>query len=190
MGFACVDVCEDADVGAFLTELHRAVGAIPVAADSPGSTIDFDGHRRFSLCADYGNIWLGQVIADVARATGALRRAVIGLDHDEYGAENIVIDGTPARVHHVYVYPSGRPDGETAATLLGVPARAGLPVAGDGTVDGPLAWAAAAELYGVPVDRMAAAAEKAVHAHRELQIVFAPFAPWWEALGVSYPDGE
>jgi hypothetical protein len=100
---------------------------IPVAMDPPrlGSTIEFDGDRRFPLCADYGNIWLAHVIADVARTTGALHRAVIALDHDEFGAENIVLDGAPARVHHVFVTRHG----EGLPTLLGVPARPGLPVA-------------------------------------------------------------
>jgi hypothetical protein len=176
-GYACVDLRADADVGPFLTELTGTVGAIPVAMDPPriGSTIEFDGDRRFSLCADYGNIWLAHVIADVARSTGALHRAVIALDHDEFGAENIVIDGAPHRVHHVFVARNS----EGLPTLLGVPARPGLPVAQDGTVDGPEAWAAAAELYGVPTDRLAKAAEET-----------APFAPWWEALGISYPGGE
>jgi len=179
-GYACVDLRADADVGPFLTELSEAVGAIPAACDPPqiGNAIDFDGDRRFTLCADYGNIWLAHVIADVARTTGALHRAVIALDHDEFGAENIVLDGAPARVHHVFVtrHSEGLP------TLLGVPARPGLPVAPDGTVDGPRAWAAAAELYEVPAERMAGAARASIDD--------APFATWWDALGIPYPGGE
>jgi hypothetical protein len=37
---------------------------------------------------------------------------------------------------------------------------------------------------------MAEAARKAVNAHESLAIVFAPFAPWWEALGVPCPGAD
>lgn len=115
---------------------------------------------------------------------------MVGLDHDEYGAEHVVLAGVGdglCRVHHVYVHPGGVADGEGEPTMTDVPVRPDLQTTPDGTVDGVAARAAVAELFAVEGTRMESAAEQAASAHETLGSVFAPFAPWWEALGLTYP---
>jgi hypothetical protein len=115
---------------------------------------------------------------------------LLGLDHDEYGVEHAVLaahDGALRRVHHVYVYPDGEPDDECEPLLAGIPARPDLQMNSDRTLTGPDALAAAAALYDVTAERMVRAARETVNAFESLQIVFTPLAPWWQALGVSYP---
>ncbi len=140
------DVAADAFVAAFERELAREK-----TADHPVAVWvnDHGEHARVTLLADWGNIWLGPV---VARAAGDVQRALVGLDHDEYGVEHVVFDGRGGallRVHHVYVYPHGEPDEQYAPTLAGLPARADLTANPDGTLTGVDALAAAAALYHV-----------------------------------------
>jgi hypothetical protein len=190
MGFACVDLRSGAAVENFLGVLNRAVGD---EADAEALEVwvgDHEGRSRLSLFADRGNIWLGQLLAHVASATGDVERAVVGLDHDEFGIENAVLDGRGGqfgRVHHVYVYPNGEPDDECVSELVDLPVRAGLETQPGGTVDGPGSRAAAAALFNVPTDRMEQAARQAANAHEGLGEVFTPFEPWWDALGARYP---
>ncbi len=87
----------------------------------------------------------------------------------------------------MYVYPGGEPDDEYAPTLTGLPARADLTANPDGTLTGADALAAAAALYDVTADRMVRAARQTMRAFESLEIVFEPLAPWWDALGVTYP---
>ncbi len=178
------DVAADAFVAAFERELAREK-----TADHPVAVWvnDHGEHARVTLLADWGNIWLGPV---VARAAGDVQRALVGLDHDEYGVEHVVFDGRGGallRVHHVYVYPHGEPDEQYAPTLAGLPARADLTANPDGTLTGVDALAAAAALYHVAADRMVRAVQETANAFESLQIVFTPLAPWWNALGVTYP---
>src|SRR6266540_2645233 len=177
-------VAADAFVAAFERELAREK-----TADHPVAVWvnDHGEHARVTLLADWGNIWLGPV---VARAAGDVQRALVGLDHDEYGVEHVVFDGRGGpllRVHHVYVYPHGEPDEQYAPTLAGLPARADLTANPDGTLTGVDALAAAAALYHVAADRMGRAVQETANAFESLQIVFTPLAPWWNALGVTYP---
>jgi len=79
---------------------------------------DTAGRVRLTLFALFGNVWLGRM---VMRVGGAVERAVVGLDHDEYGVEHVVLDGRGGalvRVHHVYVYPDGKPDEECSPSWL------------------------------------------------------------------------
>jgi hypothetical protein len=188
MAYGAVDLragaAADALVAAFERELAREKEAdrpVDVWVNQHGE------HVRVTLLADYGNIWLGGV---VARTANDVERALLGLDHDEYGVEHVVFDGrrgTLLRVHHVYVYPGGETDEEYAPTLAGLPARPDLTANPDGTLTGADALAAAAALYDVAADRMVQAARETVNAFESLQIVFEPVAPWWNALGVTYP---
>jgi hypothetical protein len=45
----------------------------------------------------------------------------------------------------------------------------------------------AAAPYQVAADRMVRAVRETANASESLQIVFTPLAPWWDALGVTYP---
>lgn len=175
MGYAAVDLRADADVEPFLAALGGA---------SEGPVQVWVGeHGRITLFADHGNGWLG---AALAAGAGALARGVLGLDHDEYGVEHAVVEGTAdglRRVHHVFVGP----DDEGEPELTDLAARPGLHQDPDGTLPGPDARAAAAELFGVPSARMEAAAERSADAHERLGSVFTPLAPWWDALAVTYP---
>jgi hypothetical protein len=191
MGFGCVDLRAGADVEQFLAALAQARSEV-ADPDRPLEVNlgEQDGRPRLSLSATYGNAWLGQVLARAAAATGAVERAVIGLDHDEYGIEHVVLDGRDGplfRVQHIYVYPEGEPGPEYEPTVTDLPVRDGLEASPDGVVDGPASWAVVAALYDIPPDRIAPVARYAETAHAELGEVFTPFAPWWDALGVAYP---
>jgi hypothetical protein len=188
MAYGAVDlragVAADAFVAAFERELAGEKGAgrsVEVWVNEHGE------HVRVTLLAGRGNVWLGSVLS---RAAGDVERALLGLDHDEYGVEHVVFDGRGGgllRVHHVYVYPDGQVDEEYAPTLAGLPARPDLAANPDGTLTGVDALAAAAALYDVAADRMVRAVQATVNSFESLQIVFEPLAPWWDALGVTYP---
>jgi hypothetical protein len=142
---------------------------------------------RITVFADWGNPWFGQAVAGLA---DGVERAVVGLDHDEYGVEHVVLDGRGGalvRVHHVYVYPDGEMREEYAPLLAGLPARPDLTANVDGTLTGADALAVAAALYDVGAAAMIEAVRATAVAYESLQIVFEPLAPWWHALGLTYP---
>jgi hypothetical protein len=191
MAFGCVDLRADADVEQFLLALDRAVSSAADAGEPLTVNIgERAGRPRLSLYANYGNPWFGNVLAQAAEATGAVERAIVGLDHDEYGIEHVILDGRDgrlARVQHVYVYPDGEPDAEFGPTLTDLPVRHGLATSPDGVVDGPRSWAVVAALFDIPPERIVSAARQMANAHEELGVVFRPFAPWWDSLDVVYP---
>jgi hypothetical protein len=188
MAYGAVDLRSDVLASAFVAALEEELASEKNANRPLEIWINRIGDQvRVTLFADFGNIWLGGV---VARAAGDVDRAVLGLDHDEYGAEHVVLDGRSGallRVHHVYVYPEGAADDEYAPVLAGLPARHDLAVNPDGTLTGVDALAAAAALYDIDGDAMVQAVRETAKAHEHLQIVFTPLAPWWQALGVTYP---
>jgi hypothetical protein len=194
MAFACVDLNSDADLDEFLDALRQAMTTTGADKRTLGvNVVSHGGLRRLFLLADYGNIWLEPVLAKAATETHAVMRVVLGLDHDEYGIEHLVLSGNAGelcRVQHVYVYPDGEPDDDYGITVTEIPACSGVDVADDGTVDGPRSWAAVAALYDVPTDRVAAAAAQQRTAHDELGVVFTPFQPWWDAIDAAYLGGE
>jgi hypothetical protein len=191
MAFGCVDLRADADAERFLTALDQAVSGVSGAGEALQVHLgERAGRSRLSLFADHGDHWLGQVLAEAAVATGAVERAVVGLDHDEYGIEHLVLDGRDgrlSRVQHVYVYPGHEPDAEHGPTLTELPVRDGLEATPDGLVDGPRSWAVVAALFDIAPDRIVSAARQAADAHEQLGVVFTPFAPWWAALDVVFP---
>jgi hypothetical protein len=191
MAFGCVDLGPGADVAGFVAALDQAI-ADARDNDEPLSIHigEHDGRPRLSLHAHHGDSWLGPVLARAAAATGAVERAVLGLDHDQYGIEHVVLDGRHgrlARVQHVYIHPDGEPAAEYELNFTELPVRDGLSAEPDGTLDGPRSWAVVADLYDVPPERVVAAARQQATAHEELGVVFTPFAPWWDSLGLTYP---
>src|SRR5262245_19696978 len=184
MAFACVDLRRGEAAEPFLAALTATAADQPdVGHPIESSTVSQDGRSRVWLFADYGNVWLGRVLALTAGQTCTVERVVLSLDHDEYGAEHAVLDGRDGplcRLHHVYIYPGGQPDGEAEPLLANLPACDGLEVRDDGTVDGPRSWAAAARLFDVSPERLAQSAKQTVSAHENLGLVFTPFAPWWD----------
>lgn len=195
MAFGCVDLQAKADLERFLQALGRAVvearaGYLPLPVGIGGR----EGRYRLWMGGVYGaNTYLGEVLTLASAATGAVERAIMGLDHDEFGAEHVVFDGRDGqlrRVQHVFVHPGGEPaEGYgPSETLTALPAHADVGVGPDGVVDGPRSWAAVARLFGVPAGRVASAAQRAANAHEHLGSVFTPFEPWWDALEVTPPD--
>lgn len=191
MGFAAVDLEPGADPQALLDAITAATRA-PTRIRGLRPTSVWIAGDRVSLWATGGNAWLDIILARAA-ATAPVRRMILGLDHDEYGAEHLILAGTPGglrRLQHVYVYPFGEPGEDYPPTLQDVPALDGVEVRADGTVDGPAAWAAVAAAYGVPVTRVAATRRHAERAHEFRYQLYTQFAPWWQAVGVPYPvDG-
>jgi hypothetical protein len=187
MAYGAVDLGEGVSADEFASALERELAA-DGDADRPLEfwVGDVAGRTRITLFAVYANVWLGRVVARAANGI-AIDRAVLGLDHDEYGVEHIVLDGHLMRVHHVYVYPEGEPDEELVPQLTDFPARPDIASNPDGTLTGSDALAAAAALYDVEAAAMVRAVRETSSAHESLQIVFEPLAPWWAALGLTYP---
>jgi hypothetical protein len=189
MAYAAVDLRSGVAAGAYLNRFEGELTGV-ADADRPVQiwVNEVDQQVRVTIFADYGNIWLGDV---VARLGADVDRVLIGLDHDEYGVEHLVLDGRSGallRVHHVYVYPEGEELSEDyAPALADLPARPDLAANPDGTLTGADALAAAAALYGVDAAAVVRAVRETERAHESLQIVFEPLAPWWNALGVTYP---
>lgn len=206
MAFAQIDLRQGIDPAHFLDSVGSAASIDPHRARLTDEPLyawlrEVGGAPRVGLLAGYGNVWLAEAVAEAARTTGHMDRAILGLDHDEYGIEHIILSGRGGaicRVQHVYVEPC--PDCEPS--LADIPPCPGVEVGtGDRRpwwrlrrprerriIDGPGAWTAVAALYDVPAERIAAAAWKARKAHQELGVVFTPFAPWWDAVGAVYPD--
>jgi hypothetical protein len=195
MAAAWVDLALGADVDAALAALREAEPREEPATLS-GWVIETAGRTRIELVADgVGYEALAAVVADFLRHTTSGARALVALDHDEYGAEHIVLDapaGQVRRVHHVFVYPrdedTNEPYLEAEPTLTGIPAASAPEPTDDpgAVVDGPQARAAAAALYGVGIAQVEAAAIKAIRAHEDLQIIGAPFSPWLDAFNVAW----
>ncbi len=149
-----------------------------------------DDGRRVSLFAN--SIWLGEALVMAATRTPhlRLRRVILAIDYDEYGAEHVVftgVDGGLCRLQHVYVHPGGEPDEECGPGFANIPACDTVEVATDGTINGAASWSAVAATYGVPVEPVERAGRYAAVAHEKLGRLFTPFVPWWEAVHVPYP---
>jgi hypothetical protein len=150
----------------------------------------------------------GNGYADLARwyagliaAGRGVTRALVALDHDEYGAELIVLttgeDGRPGRVYHVYAHPQDEDTGEIyeegEPTLEDVPAL--VPVEPDENepgivLAGPQARQALARLYGAPAEQVEAACLRGLqHARDTSGSIGAPFEPWLVALGIEWWAG-
>ena len=188
MAYAAADLRPEAPTDAFVAALERELVNEETADQPLAVWVTEIGERaRVTLYAAWGNIWLGNVLV---RAATDVDRAVLGLDHDEYGVAHVVFDGRGGsllRIHHVNVYPGGEIIEEYAPILRNLPARTDIVANRDGTMTGADALAAAAALYDVSAADMVRAVRETADAHQYLQIVFTPLAPWWEALGLAYP---
>jgi hypothetical protein len=186
MGVACADLRPGADVRPFVEAVVRGNRSPAVWA------VEHDGRPRLGFLAQWGNAWLAGALADAGRETGVLERAIIALDHDEYGAEHLIVsgaDGVLSRVQHVYIYPGGEPDGEFQPLATGCPPHPDAGADADGLIDGPAAWSLVADLYEVPLARVEKAARDGAYAYQQLGSVLAPFEPWWNAVAVHFPLG-
>ncbi|GAB1639811.1 hypothetical protein [Krasilnikovia sp. MM14-A1259] len=193
MGAAWLDLTDGVDASAQLAEVRWLLEGTPEVTAWVRET---PGGGRIELASDdveYAE--LASLVASIMEETPAIRRAVIALDHDEYGAEHIVlvtVDGEPRRVHHVYVYPrdaeTGEPYVEGEPTLTDVPPLAAPEPSDDpgAVVDGREARASLARLFDIPVELVEKAAVKAASAHEDLMTVGAPFAAWHEVLNVQW----
>lgn len=194
MGAAWLDLTPDADVSLLLAAVRDAEPR-PEPAPLDAWVVATPTGRRVELSAIDGYAELAHLVANVMQETGVVRRAVIALDHDEYGAEHIVlapVGGLVRRVHHVFVYPrdedTNEPYVEAEPTLTEVP-PAELPEPSDdpgALVDGQASRTALARLFDVPVQRLEAAAAEAASAHEGLQIIGAPFEAWLGALDLPW----
>ncbi|MFI5912549.1 hypothetical protein [Dactylosporangium sp. NPDC051541] len=180
MALAAVDLPAAADPAAYLETLPRPE---PVAVWITKA----DEYTRLSFYAEGGNAWLAE---SIARSQG-WTRALIALDHDEYGAEHLVLsngDGHPARVQHVYLHWDATPGADFERVTLSELAPApGLAPAADGTLNDARVWSAVAALYNADPSAVARAGRYAEEAHTHLGTVFTPFEPWWDAVGAVYP---
>lgn len=195
MGAAWLDVVPGGDVETVLADLREG------EPTSEPTTLQawlggYDGGPRIELYAHDRYDRLGDLVAGVLRRTGVVRRAVVYLDHDEYGAEHVVLTrdeaGTVHRVHHVFVYPYD--DESDEYVLDGEPSMTDVPAApgaGPGTTPGALlddtaARAMTADLFGVSAASMRSAADRAAQAHEELEIVGGPPSAWLDAFGLAW----
>jgi hypothetical protein len=188
MGLAWLDLTPGADAEVVLADLRDGT-----PREEPGELTARvvprpEGARIELYAGGLGYSGLAKLGMGTIRRTGRVRRAIVVLDHDEYGAEHAVLDGAGRRVHHVCVLPRDEDTGEVyyadEPSVLSHTTAAHP----DGLVDGPAALLAAAELYEVPVARLRAAAVKATDAHRALGVVGEPFSMWLDAVGVPWYD--
>jgi hypothetical protein len=202
MGLAWIDLVSGADGEAMLADLRA--GAVLLPQLSKGFALEADavavalsnGRYRIETCSggNYGQI--ADLVVWLAEHTGLVSHAFIALDHDEYGAEHIVIDGRQGmirRVYHYFAYPRDEDSGShyteaepILATLPGI--EHPLAEHDPGVlVDGPASRATIAARYGVPVAAVDQAAAADALAHEQIGIVGAHCAHWRGALGLAWP---
>ncbi|GIM98225.1 hypothetical protein [Paractinoplanes toevensis] len=196
--YAWIDVADRAGVDAVLAvvddeRVWKAPQTLRAAFYDTGQ-----GWRIAAFSRDQGHEYMPDFVAHLMTRTGAIVRAFVALDHDEYGAEHIVLgikDGHVVRVHHRYIYPK----------FAGWPNRAGSPWQTDMPTIGPVrgsftgrlvdsaeARSALADLFDVPLRRIRRAGRQALWSDSGLGVTYEPFTPWFEALGIDIaePVGE
>jgi hypothetical protein len=203
MGLVWIDLVSGADSKAALAAFRAGIPLLPqrpkgFALQVGAVAIELlDGRYRIESWSggNYGR--LADLVVQFAEGTGLVSHAFVALDHDEYGAEHIVIDacdGAVRRAYHYFAYPR---DEDTGAYYIeGEPSSVSRvpgieePVAGDDPgvmVDGPVARATIAARYGVPVAAVDRAATADTLAHEEIGVVGGPCARWRDALGLAWP---
>ncbi|KKK06584.1 hypothetical protein LQ51_07600 [Micromonospora sp. HK10] len=204
MGLAWIDLVPGADPEAALAAFRAGIPLLPqrpkgLALQAGAVTVELsDGRCRIESwsAGDYGR--LADLVVQYAEGTGLVSHAFVALDHDEYGAEHIVIDGYDGTVRRAYHYVAYPRDEDTGAYYTeGGPGSVSRvpgieePVAGGDPgvkVDGSLARATVAARYGVPVAAVDRAAMADAFAHREIGVVGGPCAQWRDALGLVWPS--
>ncbi|MFC7549396.1 hypothetical protein [Plantactinospora sp. GCM10030261] len=205
MGMAWIDLCPDvaADAGlaAFdaVVERVRRSPYLDLFDAGAGSHELADGRCRIQSFAERDYAELATAVVSFAAETGMVFRAFVALDHDEFGAEHVVLDaaaGEVRRAYHYFAFPRDEETGEYY-TEGGPGVLAEVPVIEKPTVvidpgvlaDGPVARATVAARYGVPVSAMHAAAAADASAHLECGAVGGPSSHWQETLGLAW-DAE
>lgn len=196
--YAWIDVATRAGVDAVLAvvddeRVRKAPQTLRAASYDTGR-----GWRIAAFSRDQGHGYLPDFVAHLMTRTGVIVRAFVALDHDEFGAEHIVLgvqDGHVVRVHHRYIYPK----------FVGWPYRSGSPWQTDLPTIGPVrggftgrlvdsaeARSALASRYDVPMRRIRRAGRRALWSDSGLGVAYEPFTPWFEALGIDIeePVGE
>lgn len=205
MGIAWIDLVPGADPAAVAATLHAGTPALPQDSGTDDFEAEVDalpvervnGCYRITAVSDDDHEQLVDSVARLVTEIELVSHAFIALDHDEYGAEHIILDiheGAVRRVYHYYAYPriddgSYYTDGEPSRVCCRLP---GIeePVGGGDPgvlVDGRLARSTAAALYGVPVAAVDRAADADAVAYRELGTVGGPCDTWCAALDLSWP---
>ncbi|WP_250004625.1 hypothetical protein [Actinoplanes sp. M2I2] len=197
-GHAWIDVADRAGVDAVLAvvddeRVWRAPQRLRAAFYDTGQ-----GWRIAAFSRDQGHAYLPDFVAHLMTRTGVIVRAFVALDHDEYGAEHIVLgfqEGQVTLVHHRYIYPkfAGWPQREGSPWQTDLPTIG--PVRGSFTgrlVDSADARSALADLYHVPLRRIRRAGRRALRSNSGLGVTYEPFTPWFQALGIDIeePVGE
>lgn len=203
MGLAWIDLVTGADSEAALAAFRTGIPLLPqrpkgFALQAGAVAVELsDGRCRIESWSggNYGQ--LADLVVQLAEGTALVSHAFIALDHDEYGAEHIVIDvydGTVRRAYHYFAYPRDEDAGAyyTEGEPGSVSRVPGIeePVAGDDPgvmVDGPVARATIAARYGVPVAAVDRAATADAFAYEEIGVVGGPCARWRDALGLAWP---
>jgi hypothetical protein len=203
MGIAWIDLVPGADSGAAVAAFDARVRATPQQPEGfaleAGALPVRIADDRYRLVAwsdgNYGQ--LADVVVRLAGDTGMVSHAFIALDHDEYGAEHIVVDvsgGAARRAYHYFAYPRFEETGgyytEAWPTIKHVPGIEEPPSTDDPgvLVDGPAARAAVAARYGVSLAAVDQAATADAAAHREIGSIGGPCSRWCDALGLAWPD--
>ncbi|WP_159851175.1 hypothetical protein [Nocardia sp. CY41] len=115
MGIAWIDLVPDADPAALAT-FYAGTPGLPQGSEAENSEIEFDalpiervdGRYRIKHVFDDDDEQLADLVAWLAAHTELVSRVFVALDHDEYGAEHIVLDtheGAVRRLYHYYAYP-------------------------------------------------------------------------------------
>ncbi len=185
MGLAWIDLVPGADPG-------KALAGSSLQADA---SLDLgDGRHRVVLM--FGNDYyrLPDLVLRLAEGSGLVSHVFLALDHDEYGAEHVVLDvhdGIVRRAYHYLAYPRNE-DGsyytDAEPCLLNVPGLAEPSAADPGVlVDGPVARRTVADKYGVPIAAVDRAATADALAYQESGVVGGPCDAWLKALGLAWP---
>lgn len=202
MGLAWIDLIPGADTGAALAAFRAGVDSMPqlpegFALQAGAEAVELsDGRYRLEAVSDGNYAQLADVVVDLAGDSALVSHAFIALDHDEYGAEHIVVDasgGTVRRAYHYFAYPRFEDTGEyytearpAVSRIPGIEGPASTEDPGV-LVDGPVARATVAARYGVPLATVDQAAAADVLAHEKRGIVGGPSERWCDALGLAWP---
>ena len=193
-GVAWIDLVSGADAELVLSALDVGEGEV---AELPGGR-----HRIVAGAIGMsGDVWYGELaeaVVRLAERTGWVSHAFIAFDHDEYGAEHIVLevsDGNVRRAYHYYAHPRNWwryfVQGEPSAVVSLPAVELTRPGKDPGVlVDGRVARATVSQLYGVPVSAVKRAATADASAHRSVGIIGAPCEHWRDALGLPWPGGD
>ncbi|MFC6019832.1 hypothetical protein ACFP2T_26960 [Plantactinospora solaniradicis] len=204
MGLAWIDLVSSADSEAALVAFRAGTRSLPQRPRGFAPQVDAvavelsHGRYRIESWSDGNYEQLADLVVQFAEGTGLVSHAFVALDHDEYGAEHIVIDacdGAVRRAYHYFAYPRDEDtgayytEGEPSSVSRILP---GIeePATGDDPgvlVDGPVARATIAARYGVPVAAVDQAAAADRFAHGEIGGVGDPCARWRDALGLAWP---